>query len=274
MALGRGMEDEILRHVVNVALDVEGGGSSPTYVHDTEPRMTATPDGWVKHSDGRLSTIEIKFTASRTAVAEWTAMQEWLAGDAGAFPTGTAVEGYYVQIQAQMEVLDVDDGYLCVCIGERAALKLQLKLDVTDDEVRILRIKRDRELGAMMVKSVSAFWSRYVDAGVCPATTDEDLEALRKAWPVAAEGSSVTRRELKGLVRKWEHDKAKSKEFDKKARAKEARIRASIGTAETVDLGGGYVMTAKTTRRNNKAREASTSEFRTLRVKAPKRGTA
>ena len=273
MALGRGMEDEILRHAVGEIGGWQRGGSDQgTYAHKDEPRMTATPDGWYADSTGQNpSTIEIKFTAARGAAEEWTALQAFIDGE-GPLPAYTAAEQYYIQIQAQMEVLDVDDGYLCVCIGERAGLKLTLGLGVTDDEVRILYIQRDRELGAMMVKQVGAFWSRYVDAGVCPATTEADLEALRKSWPIAEQGSSIVLRGHGGAVRKLKHAKVKVKAWEKVAKTIEASLRAAIGTAETADVGGGHTLTLKTTHRKESTRTIAASSFRTLRVVKPKRG--
>jgi putative phage-type endonuclease len=272
MELGRAMEGFILGHVHARMRDAHGKRLcgfeywETTYTHDDEPRMTATPDGGLEWCNYKKATIEIKFTTARNADAEWTALQAFVAGDEAALPKHTAVEQYYIQIQAQMEVLGVDDGYLCVCIGERAGLKLVLGMDVTEDEVRIIHIKRDRELGAMMVKSVGAFWSRYVEAGVCPATTDEDLEALRRAYPEAKAGSSIVRPDLSGAVKKWNHAKVKVKQEKKRQDAFEARIRAEIGDAETVDIGNGRTMTAKTTTRK------TGKTFRTLRIVEPKRG--
>ena len=217
----------------------------------------------------KLSVVEIKMTTARGASEEWTALQAFIDGK-GDLPAYTAVEQYYMQIQAQMEVLDVDDGYLCVCIGERAALKLMLGLAVTDEEVRIIRIQRDRALGALMVKQVGAFWKRYVDAKVCPDTTEDDLEALRRHWPVADDGTTERRHDRAGLVRKMQHYNAKASAMKKKADACEARLRSEMGTCEAWDIGDGLTLTAKTTHRKESTRTVKASSFRTLRVAKPK----
>ena len=277
MALGRWAEPYILDYVLDkleaaVFSAFDGGGEDQsTYTHRDQPRMTATPDGWLRTEAQPPRIIEIKRTDARGAKEEWEAMQAFADGD-GPIPAYTYAEQGWLQVQSAMEVLDVDDGYLCACITDRVALKLVAGLPITDEEIRIIPVKRDRALGAMMVKQVGAFWSRYVDAGVCPATTEADLEALRKSWPIAEQGSSIVLRGHGGAVRKLKHAKVKVKAWEKVAKTIEASLRAAIGTAETADVGGGHTLTLKTTHRKESTRTIAASSFRTLRVVKPKRG--
>jgi len=275
MALGRWAEPYILDHVVKrlgvlLAPAMGGGEDQGTYAHKDERRMTCTPDGqFVLAVNAKPIVIEIKRTDARGAKEEWEAMQAFAAGN-GPIPAGTYAEQGYLQVQDAMEVLDVDEAYLCACIGDRASLHLAAGLAVTDEEVRIIHIKRDRALGALMVKQVGAFWKRYVDAKVCPDTTDDDLEALRRHWPVADDGTTERRHDRAGLVRKMQHYKAKASAMKKKADACEARLRSEMGTCEAWDIGDGLTLTAKTTHRKESTRTVKASSFRTLRVAKPK----
>jgi len=277
MALGRAMESTILERagwvITGGSDDAEGnyGSDAATYQHRTEPRMTASPDGWVYTEDGGpLSALEIKMTNSRDAEEEWGGLELWAAGAEDAFPAGSAVEGYYIQTLAQMEVLDVDDCYLCACIGHEAALKLTLGMEVTDREVRIIHIRRDRELGAMLVKQVGAFWSKYVDTDTCPPTTAADADALRKAWKITG-ADEIERPDLEtkcammaALKESQKADNAALKDTKDRIKAIEAELYAEMRDAAVMKAGR-YTVTAKTSQR--KGHTVKPSTVRTMRLK-------
>lgn len=104
----------------------------------------ATPDGIIVPENGTaiLGLVEAKAPGWRTRDA-------W--GEAG---TDHVPEQYLLQCQWQMEVLDVD-----VC---------DLVADV-DEEFRIYPIRRDREVGSVLIERARVFWQEHVERRVPPA---------------------------------------------------------------------------------------------------------
>ena len=245
--------------------------------HDT---ITCNLDGYLLAAakgtvDGVIVPIEAKRSADHQghATRQWDDLEAWLDGS-GDFASWhrTAIEGYWVQVQTQMAILGSPYGYLAGCIGAEASTRLCLGLSLDDKQYRVLKIPRDHAFIDKMIPRAVAWWEKHVVAGVCPPTSEHDLDALKKTRAIADAGSTVSRGDLRGLARKFEHVKVQIKGLEKRKNAMEARLRAEIGSAETVELGGGRVLTAKTTHRKAYTRDVKAGESRTIRVKKLKKG--
>ena len=244
--------------------------------HADTARLAANLDGWV----GILQSgtvypvpVEAKRTADHHghATKQWDALEAWLSGDGGYDAWArTQIEGYYVQVQAQIAIVGAEYGYLVGCIGGEASTKLLLGMDLDDKEFRVLKIPRNDALIQKMVVGVEAFWTRYVEANRCPPVTEHDYDAIHAARRQATAGKEIHRRDLRGLVRSMQREQAKEARARQRIKAIKARLLAEVGDAETLHAGD-ITVTAKTQARKGYTRVVKPSVVRAISIEGKKK---
>jgi len=198
MALGTAIEPYTLAAAAKMlGVTVHDGASLGTLVCDDAPHLSCHLDGWVAGNEcisadeakaiGAAHAldpipVEAKWTAAVDAPAEYDALAAWLdaGADMAAFPVpGSQVEGYYVQVQAQMAVTGAPYAYLVALLGDRAAACALAGLPLPDRSLRVLRVPRDPAMVALIQETVESFWSAHVKTRTPPTVTAADCDALR-----------------------------------------------------------------------------------------------
>ncbi len=145
-----------------------------TLVHPKHPWMSATPDFSVF---GKPKLGEIKMVGARLA-HHWT-------------PQADGIPDYYrPQCEWQMEVCDAETVDAVALIG--------------GTDFRVYTVKRDRELGGMLVDIGAKFWRDHVIARVPPPVdgSESARNMLNKMFPRHVTKLREPTREVEGLVEK------------------------------------------------------------------------
>lgn len=131
-------------------------------------------------------------------------------------------EAYLTQVQAQLEVLDLDEGWLVPLIG--------------GNQYREYPIARDREMGAQIVEFADRWWSDHVKQGLpCPSDGSEAYDRyLRRRYPASVGSALEATPERRALVEAVRRAKAALKEVERAEAEAVAALKAEIGDAEGI----------------------------------------
>jgi putative phage-type endonuclease len=179
--------------------------------HPRVERLTCNLDGVVQHQ--ARAVVELKYSSWRYA-RYW---DEWESHGDASLLRGTSLWGYYLQVQAQLEVTGLETGYIGALVGEEAALALVLNayaglgLDVPRGSFKIFLVRRDAELGAWLADQVDRFGYWHIERDeMPPVTRPVDLAAVRRH--LVPEEVEQTRDELAELHAEVLDLKAKRKD--------------------------------------------------------------
>ena len=198
-----------------------------TLLHPRVPWASATPD-FAVHGVRRVG--EIKCVG-------WRSAHHWTTEDDG-------VPDYYrPQLEWQCEVCDADEADMAALIG--------------GTDFRIYRIKRDREMGGLLLDIAAKFWRDHVVARVPPVVDGSEgaKRMLAKLYPRNTAPMKEADGELEALVRELKAlDAVEAKRLELENKLKDA-----IRDAEGV-TGDGWSVTYRADKNGKRA----------LRWKTPK----
>ena len=178
-----------------------------TFRHREHPFMLANIDRSV---DGQRKVLECKTAGAFINADEW--------GPSG---TDQVPQQYLIQCAHYMAVMDYDSADLAVLIGGR--------------DFRVYHIARDRELEAMIIEREREFWS-CVQERIMPAPINlADVERLHQR----DDGSEIcasyaTAADMAALKER----KSQIKQIESEIDEIETRIKAAMGDASTLLVGG------------------------------------
>ncbi len=242
--LGQDLEGSILdiaeRDFGHIDRDVE-------YQHDSLP-LRATLDGETVNGDGISCPIECKTAGMLSGRANG-----W--GDEGLVQYADQVpQHYYVQVQAQLLVSEMELAYLYALMPQRGVVKY--------------KIIADRDLHSMIEQKVDDWWQCHMIDDVAPSMLGVSSKVL----------SMLPRQEIQielddrvsRVIDELEHAKSERKRIDEKVKMLQTVIVSELGEADAGSLSDGTLVTYKETKRKAHTREVPESAFRTLRVKKVK----
>lgn len=189
--------------------------------HSDEPRMGSSFDfEIVDHADGP-GLMEVK------VVDFLVYRDQWLDDE--------APPHIEVQVQHQLEVANRNWALIVALVGGNA--------------IKVIRVERDREVGAGLRKAIRAFWAR-VDAGTPPKPDfQRDAAAIRDLFrsgagaPLDARGNNY----LQALAQTYMAAAAAEKDAVARKEAARAEMLTLIGDASKV-VGDGWTLTSSETK--------------------------
>ncbi len=131
-------------------------------------------------------------------------------------------EAYLTQVQAQLEVLDLDEGWLVPLIG--------------GNQYREYPIVRDREMGAQIVEFTERWWSDHVVQGLpCPVDGSEAYDRyLRRRYPASVGPALEATPERRALVDAVRNAKAALKVAERAEAEAVAALKTAIGDSDGI----------------------------------------
>ncbi len=217
---------------------------------DTAARLSATPDCFATLEDGTRACFQIKSVAPHVFAADWCD------GDELAPPLGTQVQ---VNVEAPLS------GCARAFVGA-----IVLDYDLT---LHLFEVRLRPALFAKARKHVADFWRRVEANDRYAPDYGRDQDVIAALYPDDG-GPQIDlsgNERVKAILAEREALKAQKKagdDADKRRKALDAELIMSMGNADSAIGPGGVIVTAKTTRREAYAVEAT--QFRTVRIKAPK----
>lgn len=136
-----------------------------------------------------------------------------------------------LQVQAQMEVADVDRCVIAALVG--------------GNELKIIERERDREIGAMILAKIADFWKRIADGNPPPPDFEQDAATIAMIYGSTCEATA----DLTNDARAWhlcsEYKQAAADEDSAKKRkeAAKAELLTLIGDASKA-ITTGYTISA------------------------------
>lgn len=214
----------------------------PEYVEDpTDPLFRCHPDGLALTSTG-VRLLELK-TADKANAREWKEHGPPLT--------------YVVQVQHNLMVC-LADGVISDPVADLVCL-------FGGNDPRIFHVEYDPDFAAAWRRRGRDWWDRVVLGGDLPAPTADDLDVVKRWFPLE-NGKQV---HLPGEFDELDRDLVKTKAEQERAKLRrdelEARLRAAIGEASVGVLPSGVAYTLKTTKRAGYTVDAC--EYRQLRRK-------
>lgn len=191
-----------------------------TVVHPKHAWVSATPD-FAVHGVRRVG--EIKCVGWRSA-GHWTTDED-------------GVPDYYrPQLEWQCEVCDADEADMAALIG--------------GTDFRIYRIKRDREIGGMLLDIGAKFWRDHVEARVPPPVDGSDgaRRMLAKLYPRNTGPVKKADNDVERIVRELRALDA----VDAKRTELENKLRAAIADADGM-TGDGWSVTYRADKNGKRA---------------------
>ena len=161
---------------------------------------------------------------------------------------------YYVQVQAQLLVSEMELAYLYALMPQRGVVKY--------------KIIADRDLHSMIEQKVDDWWQCHMIDDVAPSMVGVSSKVL----------SMLPRQEIQielddrvsRVIDELEYAKSERKRLDEKVKMLQTVIVSELGEADAGSLSDGTLVTYKETKRKAHTREVPESAFRTLRVKKVK----
>jgi len=224
---GTHMESFILEEAAEaLAVTVE---SHPMVLqHPEVPALCCNLDGFAFTPEG-TAVVEAKCTNSRNRKA----LKEWAAG--GRPAPGTSMMCWWVQVQTQLEVSNLDLGYLAV---------------ECDGDLFVIEIPRDRMMGATIADVVGSFWGN-VQEDQMPAPSGADSGALGELYhQPRPEIESISFDDMGDALSEYREVAAKLKELGLKKKELENTLKGAMAWADTAKMGDDIVCTWRSSERN------------------------
>jgi putative phage-type endonuclease len=179
MQWGLALEDAIAdAYQAETGRRVRRGGLRRAH-HVRDFPMLATIDRLTHLSDEPVRNVELKTSRSDDGFADRDGWRD-------VHPSLRVPAAYYVQVQHQMEVLDVDVSDVAVLFG--------------GSDFRIYEIPRDREYGVDLRVEEGAFWRDHVLRGIYPPAGADDLANLARRWSRSTDDERVATSEQAVLI--------------------------------------------------------------------------
>lgn len=193
-----------LREWANARLGVRFVASQ-SLVHPERPHVLATPDGVLADGNRVAAVLELKSPGPRT----W---HEW--GDA----EDGVPDRYVVQVAQQMAVTGAEVAHVAALI---------------DGDLRLYKIRRDRELEAFLLDTVERFWREHVEAMTPPEVDGSETarEWLHAKFPRDTAPLRTASDAEAELLSEYGNLKAAAKRLDGELELVEQRLKSIIGEA-------------------------------------------
>lgn len=222
------------------------GGPFCVAVHDTIPRLRATPDRWVVEAPDRpgAGLVQIK-NANAFIVKDWE---------------DGPPQHIEIQVQAEMCVTGRDWDSVATLFG--------------GNTFRSFDVERNPEFIAELEEQVRWFWG-MVEGRTAPAIdgSAHTLAAIKRLHPCDTGETVRLPEEAVEWFDALEAAKSAAKAADAAETAAKARLLAAIGGATFGQLPDGRTLSLKTTTNAGYAKTVEAYSYRTLRlVKAPTKG--
>lgn len=190
---------------------------APTYRHPTAPHVLASPDYEIIDNKG-IPLLEIK-----TVWSHWAA-RDWEHPDTRQLAAPKHVQ---IQVQHQLEVCGRPYAYVAALLGGR--------LDW-------LRIDRDPQAGAAIVRRCTEFWDRFIEPKIEPAAIPrDDLAAIYR--PTDPDATVELDGHTLELLRERQKCKAEAGRQLDRAKTIDALVQQQLGKAEAGEHDGETVVT-------------------------------
>lgn len=229
MAAGSLLEDGIAKLYARRE-GVRVVGRQPTYEHPKHAWALATPDRMVKRGRKNRRIVEIK-NASRP--------RDWGADGSDDIP-----KHYYTQVQWQLEVCQVEEADVAALFFGR--------------DLRVFHLKRDPELGEMLLGAAENFWTGNVLPRVAPPLDGSDAadEYLRVTFPRSlSDALEPASAQSIGWAEQYLAADAEIKAATARKREAQQLLEFTIGSSEGI-RGPGFKATWKVTASNGTDWEA------------------
>ncbi len=225
---GNSMEGFILDEALKAGAGLPGwtsrtvAGLQKQHTHRDFDRLKCHPDCEVVLHDGSNVIIEAKSTSIRAKKS----LQDWKENE---YPNeGTTAMMWWVQVQAQLAIMDLNLGYLAADC---------------DGELFVIEVKRNSSFEMEMLKAVREFWE-YVDTDVCPPVqTAPDSASIDKLYPSSSTSGGDTegvmlRDPLLGSIREIENHKASIRELKDEIKLLEGMVKAELAWSDVGLING------------------------------------
>jgi putative phage-type endonuclease len=143
--------------------------------------------------------------------------------------------GYYVQVQHQLEVANLERAELAVLFG--------------GSDFRRYRIPRDRDFGADLVEELGAWWRDYYLAGVEPPVGPDDGPGLVRRFPRSTALEKVPNSEILLVVAELLRLDDQVEELERERNLFANRVKDYLGDAAKMEVPGATVSWASHVRK-------------------------
>lgn len=224
MAWGVRLEQVVADHYSGeTGLGVVGAGA--TYRHDAHAFMLANPDRWVLPA-GEYAAADpsVSIPSPAAGILEIKTTAAWNASTWDA----DAADGAVIQWQHYAEVCDVDWGHIAVLIGGQA--------------FRVVEMRRDRELGEMIVAAEAEFWERVTTGDPPPPDGSRSSSDVLAALYDGA-GGTVALDDIAQVLDDLRGVRTEIAALDRRKTELENRIKAALGDATDGTVDGSLAVT-------------------------------
>lgn len=224
MSLGHIMEPVILGLAGDeIGMPVE----KPDLVlqHPSIPEMTCNLDGVAVNQDGACFIVEAKHAGSYLK----RELESWR--ETGTVWSGCVTEGWWVQVQHQMSVTGIQEGYL-------AAL--------CDKQFFVFPIERDEAFIDRLETTLPTWFQRHVEGDEQPDFSGSDGDVVKRMFPVADDGAEPADMTCVALkLARARALKADIKALKEELGMCEVVIKAQMGASVAGFIDGERVITSK-----------------------------
>lgn len=234
---GNRFESVILDHAEADLGDLE---RDIRYIDDHVP-LAATLDG--------QSRADCKPVEAKTTGLVGPVVGTWGEQDSADVP-----DHYALQVAAQCICSNTSEGYLYALIAGRGIVRYKLHVP--------------ESLKTGIRELVDRWWHTHIIQGIEPELTNTKLDVVKRLHVEEGKFVNLTQTDL---IDNWLDAKEQAKTAKAFADSLQAQVLATLGDAERGQLPDGRLITNLETVRQDKAREAKETRFRTLRIKGKKR---
>jgi len=208
MHLGHAMEPVILELAAGeLGMDI----AKPDLVlaHPDHPELTCNLDGYATNVYGESAIVEAKHAGNylKGELKRWE--------ESGEPDEDSATEGWWVQVQFQMLITGIEDGYL-------AAL--------CDKDFFLIPIKAKASFHEMMLGMLPGWFNTHVVNDIEPALGGRDGDVVADAFPTANDDEVVDMGKVKGDIDLARKIKGDIKSLKKELAEMDVRIKAALGS--------------------------------------------
>jgi predicted phage-related endonuclease len=213
--------------------------------------------GWIIPVEAKCATRDEMITWMDHPNLDWNALSAALRSG-GKWPESTTIEGYWVQVQAQLNVCrDAPHAYLVGCVGAYPCLVAAVVPDahkhlVLDRDYYIIKIERDEDFCTMLTETCVAFWQKHVLTKKCPQENVKECDLYHLKRQLRSNGSTTRKDDLYDLANQYMSMKEDVKLSQEGLKELEIKLRLGIDESEIVECGTDIRITAKEDKRGNR----------------------
>lgn len=229
------------RAILDYAEDVLGDADRDVLVTCPTAPMAATCDAIIR-STGHP--VEAKTTGITGPVF----------GDWGEEFSDDVPEYYAIQVHAQLVCTRAEIAHLFALVAGRGTLQFV--------------IERNDRIADILQEHATRWWDTHIVRDIPPDITSTPSDVVKRLR--REEGKRIQLPSL-DLLDQYEQARQQRLDAEKIEDAAKAALLSSLGDAELGEASDGRLVSFKQTTRNEKAREARVIQYRTLRVKHPRK---